>query len=66
MKPYFAVTSEQIQKTYDVHTFPTVILLVNGQERQRWVLDYDLDHYRSALNEVLAAETPQPGNKPSR
>ena len=55
MKPYFAVTSEEVQKTYNVHIFPTVILFANGKEMRRWVLDYDLDHYRLAVNEVLAA-----------
>lgn len=54
MKPYFALTSEPVQAKYQIEYFPTVILIVNGKERQRWVMEYDLEKYRSVINAVLA------------
>lgn len=63
MKPYFAITSEEIKTKYDIGMYPTVILFVNGQEKARWALDYNVDHYRKALNEVLGR--PAPAEPPS-
>jgi hypothetical protein len=54
MSAGFEVQSNDLKRQYEISAFPTVILFVNGQVRQRWVLDYDLDHYRKALDAVLA------------
>lgn len=53
MKPYFAVTSEELRQRYNVSAFPTVILFVNGRDVRRWEMQYDLDEYRRAIDEVL-------------
>ncbi len=53
MTSYFALTSEEIQAKYNIGGFPTVILFVGGQERHRWVMDYDLNHYRAVLNGLV-------------
>ena len=44
--------SKDIRDTYHIHRFPTVILFVNGQERNRWVYHLNLDDYRKALDGV--------------
>ena len=54
MSACFEVQSNELKQKYDISAFPTVILFVNGRVRQRWVLDYNLDHYRQALDAVLA------------
>lgn len=69
MKPYFAVTSPELKSKYDISLFPTVVLLVNGQEKQRWSLEYNADKYRQVLNEVLAApsgQAPKAGSPPAK
>jgi thioredoxin 1 len=53
----FEVTSPELKDQYGVVFVPHVILTVNGQEKQHWIMDYNIDDYRKALNEVL-------GNKP--
>lgn len=63
MKPYFATTSESIKARYQVGVYPTVILFVNGQEQQRWVMVYDLDQYRSSFKDVLAAQGKSPAGR---
>jgi thioredoxin 1 len=49
----FMQTSQQITDRYRVHLVPTVLLLVNGQEKKRWFMEYNMDVYRQALDEVL-------------
>jgi thioredoxin 1 len=58
MKPYFVVTSREVKKRYHVAFYPTVILFVNGQEKDRWVLGYHLAAYRKALDEVAGPPPP--------
>jgi thiol-disulfide isomerase/thioredoxin len=67
MKPYFAVTSEELKKRYDISLFPTEVLFVHGEEKHRWSLDYSLDKYRKALDEVAGPppEAPTPEAKPA-
>ena len=50
---YFALTSQEVQNRYNISNFPTVILFVGGRERHRWVMDYDLNNYRTVLNGIL-------------
>jgi thioredoxin 1 len=56
MKPYFAVTSPELKKHYNISFFPTVILFINGEEVNRWVMNYDLDKYRQVLNENIGLD----------
>ncbi len=57
--PWFQVNSISLGFEHRILIVPTVILFVNGRERERWVADYYLPHYRRALDGVLA-ETPGP------
>lgn len=59
MQPYFAVTSPELEETYDIRYFPTVILFVHGHETWRFLRRYGLDEYRKAIDEALAAPTTQ-------
>jgi len=52
MTSYFAVTAPEIKDRYDISYFPTVILFVENQPRKRWVLEYNMDKYRMALDEL--------------
>lgn len=52
MTPIFAVTSPELKDQYKVSFFPTVLLFDQAEVRGRWVMDYDLNSYRSALNQV--------------
>jgi thioredoxin 1 len=53
MTPVFVLTSEELQDRYTISYFPTVILFYKGEEKERWIMDYDLNSYRPALNRVL-------------
>jgi thiol-disulfide isomerase/thioredoxin len=55
MTPFFQVTSQTLKDRYDIQYFPTVVLFVNGREKQRWILDYNIDNYRNALDQVTRA-----------
>jgi len=67
---FFAeVTCPPIKEQYDISFTPTVVLFVGGQERHRWIMDYNVDAYRKVLNEVVGpsappAEPAQPAAKP--
>jgi len=52
---WLAVTSPALQKQYRIGMYPTVVLLVNGEEKHRWALEYDLAKYRKVLNEIVGA-----------
>ncbi|MFB3894200.1 MAG: thioredoxin family protein [Phycisphaerae bacterium] len=54
------VTAEEFAQKNDILEFPTVILYVNGQERKRFVQQYNYDEYDKAINECLAAPTTRP------
>jgi thioredoxin 1 len=64
MKAYFAVTSRRLWEETEVRYFPTVILYDDGREVERWVLKYDIDDYRRALDEALADEQ-APATRPA-
>ena len=49
------VTNWELRTKYGIHWYPTVILFVNGQEKKRWVVAYDIKSYRKALDEALIA-----------
>jgi len=52
MTPYFAITCREVQKQHRIAYYPTVILFVNGEEKDRWIMDYSIGRYREVLNEV--------------
>jgi len=53
MEAYFAVKAPDLKERYDISYFPTVILFVEGQEKNRWVLSYDMEKYRQVLDETV-------------
>jgi thioredoxin 1 len=66
---FLEVTCPPIKEQYDISFTPTVVLFVNGQEKHRWIVDYNADAYRKVLNEVAGASAPeakpaQPSAKP--
>ena len=69
MKPYFAVTNPELKKKYSIKSYPTVILFLGGQERERWVLDYDIEDYREGLDAALGGaaveEAAAPAEEPA-
>lgn len=60
MNLVFLSPAPAVKEKYDIGLVPVVILFLNGQERQRWTIDYNLDHYRKALNEVLGPAASPP------
>jgi thioredoxin 1 len=59
MKPWFAVTSETLKKEHRIAYFPTVLLFVDGQEKKRWVMNYNSQEYRKVLEEIVGPTTPK-------
>lgn len=43
-----------LKRQYPINSWPTVVLFMHGQERQRWVYDLDKSHYRTALDLALS------------
>ena len=43
----------EIQSRYEIYLVPTVILFVNGQEKERWTMNYNQASYKRALNAVV-------------
>ncbi|MCY2924861.1 MAG: thioredoxin family protein, partial [Planctomycetota bacterium] len=59
----FGVTSQDVKDRYDVVLVPHVVLMVNGKEKARWIMEYNIDAYRKVLDEATqptrqAARTP--------
>jgi thioredoxin 1 len=50
---FFQPYSPLISDTYKLQLVPTAVLFVDGQEKQRWFMDYFGDTYRKALNELV-------------
>ncbi|MFA6133750.1 MAG: thioredoxin family protein [Phycisphaerae bacterium] len=59
----FHVNSWELKKKYDIAFVPTVLLFVDGQEKKRWVVDYKINDYRKALDEVVAPTETQPSSQ---
>ena len=57
---------------YGIGAYPTVILLIKGKERARWVQQDDKAHYREALDAAIAEMSvralppPVPAGRPAR
>lgn len=61
MPPIFVVTSQELKDNYDVSFFPTVLLFDHAEVQGRWVMEYGLNSYRQALNQVaLPDSSPTP------
>jgi len=56
MKPYSVVTAPELKKQYDIAFFPTVIFFMNGKTIDRWVMNYDINNYRRALNAYIGLD----------
>jgi thiol-disulfide isomerase/thioredoxin len=54
MNIFWTVTNPELKSKYDIAVYPTVVLFVNGQEKRRWVMHYDIRSYRKALDEALS------------
>ncbi len=52
---FWVVTNKELQSKYKIDGYPTVSLFVNGQERKRWIMYYDISSYRKALDEALGS-----------
>lgn len=50
---FFQPYSPLIRDTYNLPWVPTAMLFVNGQEKQRWVMDGMADNYRNVLTELV-------------
>ena len=64
----FGVTSPELKEKYDVVFVPHVVLLVNGQEKKHWIMDYNIDDYRKALDQYVrpaGAEGGSAGERPA-
>ena len=57
----FGVTSQEVKDRYDVILVPHVVLLVNGKEQARWIMEYNIDSYRKILDGVAP---PDPARLP--
>jgi thiol-disulfide isomerase/thioredoxin len=58
---FSAHSAAELIDKYNIETVPTVILLVNGQEKKRWLVDYKIDDYRKVLDEYVASSAPAGG-----
>jgi thioredoxin 1 len=52
---YMVPSNPVIYKRYNLFWVPTVILFVDGKEKQRWVFNHSAEEFRPAINEALAA-----------
>lgn len=55
---FFQPYSEAIRDGYNLQWVPSVVLFVDGEEKQRWVMDYMGDSYRKALTEFVGPPEP--------
>ncbi|MFA6134982.1 MAG: thioredoxin domain-containing protein [Phycisphaerae bacterium] len=56
----FTVLNHRVQKMYDIACYPTVILFVKGRPTRKWVVHYEANDYRKALDEAIDAWGVQP------
>ncbi|MCX5684239.1 MAG: thioredoxin domain-containing protein [Planctomycetota bacterium] len=54
----FGIPCPEINQRYNIGLTPTVILFVKGQEKKRWVAEYDGNAYRTVLNGVVGGARP--------
>ena len=49
----FGITEPELHDRYHVSFVPYVVLLADGQEKKHWIMEYNADLYRKALDEVV-------------
>jgi thiol-disulfide isomerase/thioredoxin len=60
MKFWFEVSNMPLWKEYRVGLYPTVVLIVDGKEKKRWVSDYSINNYRKELTELVGPPVEKP------
>lgn len=55
MSFFWIPTNNELRKQYDIVVYPTVVMFVDGKEKQRWLMHYDMKSYRKAMDEALAS-----------
>ncbi len=55
-----------ITEKYEVFFIPVVIMFVHGQPVKHWDADYDINHYRRAMDEALATPAANPTNSTAK
>lgn len=58
MNLVFISTNPELRDRFDVWVYPTVVLIVDGQVKKKWVVHYNMDDYRHALDEALGVKPP--------
>jgi len=59
MRGYFAISCPELQKRHRIAYYPTIILFLKGEEKQRWVIEYGIERYRQVLNEIVGGPVVQ-------
>ena len=62
MSLIFIARNQELVDRYNIVAYPTAILFVKGEERGRWVIHYETDDYRKALDAVCP---PKPTTQPA-
>jgi thioredoxin 1 len=57
MTPFFFTTCPELRDQYDISFYPTVLLFVNGEEKKRWIIHYDIQNYRQHLDHWVGSTT---------
>lgn len=57
MTLFFYNTCPELRERYDISFYPTVLLFVDGEEKKRWIIHYNIDNYRKQLDHWLAPTT---------
>lgn len=60
----------ELQKKYEIGFVPVVILFQDGQEKQRWTVDYSMEKYEKALTALVGppdkpGAASQPASRPA-
>jgi len=59
MRFWLEITSMPIWKEYRIGIYPTVVLMVDGKEKKRWIADYNINNYRKVLTELVGPPAPK-------
>lgn len=58
MTAAFQKPAPAISQRYELEMFPTVLLFIDGQERYRWSMNYDIEDYRKGLDSLVPRSAP--------
>jgi thioredoxin-like negative regulator of GroEL len=64
MNAFWIVTNMELKSRYKIDAYPTAVLFVNGQEKKRWIMYYDIRSYRQALDEAVGIRPQNASNPP--